>query len=192
MPNSEQQYEWLFDLSQISAPAPLPDTPARPPASRPSPQRSPAQVLAQLPFLRGLSPAQIQKILRVSAVGTYAAGQTVCGMDAPSDEMYILLSGELGVLNREGVQALSIKPITAVGVLGFLTQSPRQVGLAVLQPGKVLRISRSRFNQLLQSDPEIQTQTQQNTIALLSERLIRLRNLVETALLQRPQLPPSS
>lgn len=183
----EQQYEWLFDLAKVS-----PES--KPPVARDitqaeetkpgkqSSRRSPAQVLAQLAFLKGLDHGQIQKILKLSTVGVYESGAEVCAIGTPSDEMYILISGSLAVLTKDGTQALTISPITTVGELGFMTNCLRPVGLAATTASKVLRISRSHFDRLLRSDPDMQIKVYRNIIDLLSNRLIRLRDLVEGAL----------
>ncbi len=193
----EQQHEWLFDLAKVSAEAKLPagQDAARAEGTKPrkpGAQRSPAQVLAQLAFLKGLTPAQVQKILKCCAVGSYASGAEVCAIDIPSDEMYILLSGELAVLTRDGTRALTISPVTTVGELGFMTNCRRPVGLVATAASKVLRLSRFHFDHLMQGDPEIQVRIYRNVIDILSNKLIKLRDLVEGALTRAGELPKGS
>ena len=98
--------------------------------------------------------------------------------------MYILISGELAVLTKDGEQCMKIDPVTTVGELGFMTKCQRPVGLVATTTSKVLRLSRSHFDRLLRSDPDIQTKVYRNIIDILSGRLIKLRDFVEGALVR--------
>ena len=73
-----------------------------------------------------------------------------------------------------------------VGVLGFMTNSPRIVALEAITDSKVLSISRARFDRLFEHDPDIQTKVHRNINDVLSSALIRLRGLVEEALDRNP------
>ena len=182
----EQQYDWLLDLAKISTEPKLPaardGTESQAPKAGKSSQRSPAHILAQLPFLKDLHHLQIGKILKCSRVTSYRPGEQVCEIGTPSDEMYILISGKLAVLTKDGSQVLSISPVTTVGELGFITNCQRPVGLEATMDSKVVRISRSHFEQLLKSDSDMQTRVHRNIIDILSKKLIGLRERVEGAL----------
>jgi len=47
--------------------------------------------------------------------------------------MYILLSGELAVLNGQGRRVATIKPVTTIGELGLITSQPRSATVEALQ-----------------------------------------------------------
>ena len=193
----EQQHTWLLDLGKVQTepePPAAQDT-ARAEEAKPSKkssQRSPAQVLTSLEFLRDLHLPQIQKILKLCTVGSYESGQEICTIDTPSDEMYILISGELAVLTKDGEQCMKINPVTTVGELGFMTKCQRPVGLVATATSKVLRLSRSHFDRLLRSDPDIQTKVYRNIIDILSGRLIKLRDFVEGALVRNKPCPENA
>ncbi len=193
----QEQHEWLLDLAKVSTESEPPaaqDT-ARtkvPKSAKNSVQRSPVQVLVQLAFLKDLHHAQIQKILKLCTVGSYEPDEEVCAVDSPSDEMYILISGELGVLTKDGSQVLTINPVMTVGELGFITNYQRPVGLKATTASKVLCISRSQFDRLLRSDTDMQVKVYRNIIAILSNRFIRLRDLVEGALTRPNELREGS
>ena len=167
-------HELLLDLAKVPTDAELPLI------------RSPAEILALIPCFNGLHKVQIRRILKLCTVGSYRPGEKVCLIDAPSDEMYILISGELGVSKKDGSQVLTISPVTMVGVLGFMTNCPRTVALEAITDSKVLSISRARFDRLFEHDPDIQTKVHRNINDVLSSALIRLRGLVEEALDRNP------
>ena len=125
---------------------------------------------------------QIRKILKLCKVGSYKADEVICVVDSPSDEMYILITGELAVMTSDGTQALTINPVTTVGELGFMTRCTRPVGLEAVKDSKVLRVSRAQFEHLLRADPDMQSKVHRNIIDILSDKLMSLRTLVEGTL----------
>ncbi len=180
----EQQHAWLLDLAKISPepPPPVQDGTQSKQSKPDKSSRSPANILAQLPFLKDLHRLQIAKILKCSKVKSYGPGEQVCAVDTPSDEMYILISGELAVMDHDGSQVVCISPVTTVGELGFITNCHHPVGLEATTDTKVIRISRSNFEQLLKGEPDIQTKVHRNIIDILSQKLMSLRERVEGAL----------
>ena len=65
-----------------------------------SPQTSKllVQVLRKIPIFKSLSPSQVKKILGLCVHKSYKLGSQICRSNTSSDEMYILLSGELIIL----------------------------------------------------------------------------------------------
>ena len=187
-----KQHEWILDLGKISSTpergvgdgssSKRPSPSEQPAVKRQSSQLSPVKVLCSLPFLKGVHEVQIRKILKLCQVGSYKSGEEICAVNTPSDEMYILISGELAVVTGDGSQALTIDPVTTVGELGFMTGCARPVGLEAVKASKVLRVSRAQFEQLLRSDPDFQSKVHRNIIEILSDKLLGLRTLVEGAL----------
>ena len=66
-------------------------------------QKALIQTVKKIPIFTGLSPSQIQSILDITASVRCESGQTIYAANSPSDEMHILLSGELSVVNDEGM-----------------------------------------------------------------------------------------
>lgn len=181
----DKRYEWLLDLRQVESPFEPPAKGAsdgKEPKARPSkPERSPTSILHQLPFLNGIHDGQIRKILKICHVDSYDPGQQVCSGES-SDHMYILLSGGLKATAKSGSQSVTVAPVTTVGELGFIANRPRPVCLEATEKSKVLCLGYSRFQQLLKSEPALQTAVHKNIIDILSAKLVRLLGLVDTAL----------
>ena len=83
------------------------------------------QVLRKILIFKGLSPSQVKKILGLCAHKLYKVRYELCRNNTPSDEMYILLSGELAVVTGEGIRVATILPVTTVGEMGVITGEPR-------------------------------------------------------------------
>ena len=130
----DKRHEWILDLAIIwntaepggtrdITPSAQP-SPKQRPAGREGSQPSPAKALCNIPFLRDLHDVQIRKILKLCRVRAYKTREVICAVDSPSDEMYILITGELAVMTSNGTQALTINPVTTVGELGIHHQLP--------------------------------------------------------------------
>jgi len=182
------QHGLLLDLAKIPAesePAEAPRGDQPEGSEPPRKSRTPAEILAQIPCFRGLHKVQIRKVLKLCTVVSFKAGEEVCRIDTPSDEMFILISGELAVSRQGGSQLVTITPVTMVGVLGFMANFPRTVALEATAASKVLCLSRSRFDRLFENDHDIKATVYLNIIGFLADALIRLRGLVDEAVSSR-------
>ena len=137
------------------------------------PGRELTQVLEKIPFFKGLSADQLREVLSISASGFYQPGDEIwMGGDAPGDEMYVLLAGELVVTTADGRRVATIRPVATIGELGLITQQRRSVAMAATQPSNVLVIPKPSFDQLLQDNQDIQVKIYRNVIDILVAKLV--------------------
>ena len=139
------------------------------------------QVLKKIPLFHGLSPSQIRKVLGLSTLESYQPGNNICvGGDESSDEMYVLLAGELAVKTEDGVRVATLKPVTTVGEIGLITRQPRSATVEALQSSRILLIPKTPFEHLLRADRDVQVTIFRNVIEILSTKLsddnIRMRD----------------
>jgi len=130
------------------------------------------QVLRKIPVFKGLSPSQVKKILGLCTPKSYPPGAYVCQSHTASDEMYILLSGELVVLTAEGIQVATILPVTTVGEMGVITEQPRSATVEVSKPSHIFVIPKTRFDKMLRDDRDLRGIVYRNIIDVLSAKLI--------------------
>ncbi len=129
------------------------------------------QVLRKIPLFKGLSPVQIRKILGLCLHKVYEPNQVVCRSGAPSDELYILLSGELGVVTGEGVKVAAIAPVTTVGEMGIITAQPRSATVEAVKASNLFVLHKQQFDVTLREDVDLQVQVFHNIIEILSAKL---------------------
>ncbi|MBI2502074.1 MAG: response regulator [Candidatus Latescibacteria bacterium] len=138
------------------------------------------QVLRKIPLFKGLDPPKIKKILGLCMHKVYQPEQLICRSGAPSDEMYILLSGELAVVTSEAVKLASIKPVTTVGEMGVITAQPRSATVQAIQPSNLFVLNKQQLDAALRDDQAMQGQIYLNIVQILSDKLdgdnARLRN----------------
>jgi CheY-like chemotaxis protein len=138
------------------------------------------QVLHKIPIFQGLSPSQVKKILSLCQHCSHKPGALVCRSNTSSDEMYILLSGELVVSTAEGVRVATILPVTTVGEMGVITGQPRSATVEVSKQSNMFTIKRAKFDSLLRDDRDMRGVVYRNIIDVLSGKLtndnVRLRD----------------
>ena len=141
------------------------------------------QILKKIPIFKGLSPSQVQAVLKICKPQSYQATEVVCASSTPSDEMYILLSGQLGVITADEVQVATLDPVTTVGEMGLMTKKDRVASVRASQPSSVLVLPRAAFEYLMRRDADIQARIYRNVIDVLSDKIVndnvRLRDHVQ-------------
>ncbi len=139
----------------------------------PEPSKALIQAIRKIPIFKGLSPTQIQSLLSLCLPRTFNPGEIVCPGNTPSEEMFILLSGELAVVTADGLRVANIEPVTTVGEMGLITRQPRSATVEASQPSHVLIIRRALFEQMLREDPELQIKVYRNIIEILGTKIVK-------------------
>ena len=138
------------------------------------------QVLKKIPIFNGLAPTQVRKILALCVHKSYAPGDKVCVSGTPPDEMFVLLSGEVGIITVEGLRVATILPVTMVGEMGVITGQPRVATVEATKPTATFIIQKGPFDAVLREDDEIRSKVYRAIIDVLSGKLsndnVRLRD----------------
>ena len=79
------------------------------------------QLLKKIPIFDELPPTQVRLLLSLCENRKLGEGEILCESGTPSDEMYILLTGQLSVITAEGLNVATILPATTVGEMGVVT-----------------------------------------------------------------------
>ena len=148
------------------------------------------QIVRKIPLFVGLSPSQIDSLLKVCQAKPFKAGEVVCASDTAADEMYILLSGELAVVTADGTRVAKLVPVTTVGELGIVTRQKRRATVETLTSGSLLVIRRTAFESMMQSNMDVQARILRNIVDIVAHKItndnIRMREHVQvTVALQR-------
>ena len=130
------------------------------------------EVLSKIPLFTGLSLPQVRRILNVCARRTHEPEERLCIGGNPSDEMYIVISGELAIVTEEGVRVATIHPVTTVGEMGVITGQPRSATVEVIKQSVVLVIQKRHFDALMRAEESTKAKIYKNVIEILSEKLV--------------------
>ena len=138
------------------------------------------EAIKKIPLLNGISPSRIRVLISLCEGRTLQPESMLCNAGGISDELYILLVGELGVLTPDGLQVASLKPVNALGV-GAITGQPRLAALKALKPTRVLVLRKTQLDRFFKADPPSCSRIYRNFIHILSEKVnidnSRLRDL---------------
>ena len=127
--------------------------------------------IKRIPLFKGLVPEQAMVVLKACVNLSLDARTTLCTYGEPSDKMFVLLSGKLAIISREGAQVARIEPVSPVGEMGIFTGEPRSATVKTLEPSTMFVLSKSLLNHLLRSHPDVELVISRNLISTLSERL---------------------
>ncbi|MFN8473984.1 MAG: SulP family inorganic anion transporter [Anaerolineae bacterium] len=115
------------------------------------------------------------------------AGEYVVHQGAPSDELYLVESGELtALLERPDDEPLRLRTVgagTPIGELGFYLGTPRTASVIAQQPTVLYRLTRARAEEINARDPEVAAVLHELVARILAERLVN-SNTTVAALLQ--------
>ncbi|MFT5086431.1 MAG: CheY-like chemotaxis protein [Planctomycetota bacterium] len=151
------------------------------------PEKSKAlvQTLKKIPIFKGLAPSQIQKVLGACEMKLFKPGDIVCARGTMSDDMQVLISGELGVMSDDGICLAVLTPITTVGEMGMITRQQRSAQVEALQTSQALVIARRPFEMLLNSDVDFKLQVYLNVVGSLSGKIVNDNVRLRDHLLER-------
>ena len=130
------------------------------------------QTINKIPFFKGFSPSQAQSIISICAPKTFEAAEIICEGGTESNEMFIFLSGELGVITPDGIQVATILPVTTVGEIGIATRQMRTATVKATKRSNLLVIKRVQLEQLLKSDTELLTRVYRSLIETLAQKIV--------------------
>lgn len=129
------------------------------------------RAVRRIPLFSGLSIPQVQRMLSLCTVCTPEAGDIVCEEGAPSEQLHILISGELEVVTGDDVQLATICPVNTAGEMGVLTGERRSATVLASRTSRLLCLQRSNLDHLLRNDTHMAANIYRNTIAVLCARL---------------------
>ncbi len=138
------------------------------------------QVLRKIPIFKGLSPSRVKSILGLCVHKSYKLGSQICRSNSPSDEMYILISGQLSIVTGEGIRVATIFPVTTVGEMGVITGEPRSATVEASKQSNIFVVRKAAFDGMLSDDGDMRATVYKNIIDVLSVKLnndnVRLRD----------------
>ncbi len=129
------------------------------------------QIIRRIPLFEGLKPDQALTVLKACEQKSFEARKVICKFGDASNDMLILLSGQLSVRTEEGAQVAIIKPISPVGEMGIFTEEPRSATVLTREASAGLVLSKIKIQSLMRHNPELEIAISRNLIQILSERI---------------------
>src|SRR4051794_28840979 len=139
-------------------------------------------VLSALPLFAGLEPVILKQIAAVAEWLSLPGGSTLFAAGEPSDAMFVVLSGCLGVFScdnpvnhdRRRLMGRVLAGAT-VGEMGLISGRPRSASVAALRDTELARISSESFNAVFGRHPEAMLRLARLTVDRLEQSQSRAR-----------------
>jgi thioredoxin reductase (NADPH) len=107
---------------------------------------------------RDLTPAELTEVAAFGAERPIVPGEMLFDAGEASYDLFVVLDGQVEVVNGTGDDAVVIVSYSRggfVGELNLLTGQRRSLGCRVTQPGRVLVVSEEQFRRLMSGRPEL-------------------------------------
>lgn len=181
--------------SALAAPTlsgPVGEAAAAPPAPRPAPAPEPIlvgggqlgeggtgivtvmegfNVLHELPLFSELSLPELKSIYHLCEVTTVQAGDVVIRAGQPAEALFVVMNGELEVRTRAGDHVTMLGVGQHAGEMSLVDDAPAGVDVVVGAPGRVLRLDRRGFRQVLATHDALALRVMKVFVKVLTERL---------------------
>jgi HEAT repeat protein/ATP/ADP translocase len=114
--------------------------------------------LRRVPLFVEMAPADLKHVAEIASEHLYPDGEVIAAQGEAGEEMYVVVSGEIGVLvGREGASPIEVARRVAgdcIGEMAVISRAPRMASLVTHGPVRTLAIDRRRFERILRERPE--------------------------------------
>jgi len=129
-----------------------------------------ARSTARIPLFEGLTEEELRKLLSVGRIREYAPGEKIIEEGQPSRELFILLSGEVGI-EVAGVPLVTIKAVSPLGEMGVVDEGARSAGVVVSKRAKMVVIEKGEFDRILEEETRLGMKVYRNLAKVMSRRI---------------------
>ncbi|MGE5478336.1 MAG: MMPL family transporter [Bacteroidales bacterium] len=132
------------------------------------------KTLLNSPLFRGMGRFQVKKAILTSALRTYQPGETLVTQGETGRDMFVILSGEAEVVqkNANGEQVLArLNQGDVAGEVGFVGQSKRTATVRATEPVEAMVMEAANVQRSLRFYPWVAHRLQQNISRILADRL---------------------
>ena len=127
--------------------------------------------LRRVPLFSGFTPADLKQVAAITGEHFFVDGDLIAGQDEPGDEMFIIVSGKVKVVQKNGgvEKMVALRgPGEYVGEMSIITQEPRMASLVAQGDVRLLCISQKQFQSILRERPD-------TSLAVMRELINRLK-----------------
>lgn len=128
------------------------------------------EVLKHMPLFRHLTYKEIIRVLNVTEVRDYQAGQKIIEEGTAGDELYILLKGKIA-LSKQNAFITHLQPGSHVGEMALVDRSPRSASATAEEKSRLLILRRREFYEIIRKEPGLSVKLLWSFVQVLAERL---------------------
>lgn len=132
--------------------------------------------LGEVLFLRDLKEKEMAQIAEITDIVEFNKDDVVIRQDDEADCIYIVIEGELSVIKKFGDKEEKLTNVARGAIIGevaFITESRRSATIKALTYVKMLKISRNKFQKLIDEESIAAYKVVYRLAHTLSYRLVR-------------------
>lgn len=129
------------------------------------------QHLSSIPIFYRLDEAELVKIFAICTLKRLSIDEQLYKFGTPSDDLFILLDGQLVARAPTGQDIAYIPPIGIVGEMGVLTDEPRSADVFCMEEAMGFQITKVDLINLFLADGSICRKILLNLVKTLSQKL---------------------
>ncbi|MDE0892992.1 MAG: cyclic nucleotide-binding domain-containing protein [Planctomycetota bacterium] len=108
-----------------------------------------------LPLQDFISKQQIDHVFSDFTRAHYAAGESLCRIGDPAEEVFVMVDGEVMVTDHADKELARVKSGELVGEVALLTEAARTANLTAVTDCWLMVLTRDEFNKQLRERPEV-------------------------------------
>jgi serine/threonine protein phosphatase PrpC/CRP-like cAMP-binding protein len=143
---------------------------ARDHAARASDLANRVEVLRHMPLFKHLSYKEVMRLLNVTSVKDYAAGEPIITEATDGEELFIILSGKVR-LHKADAFICHLERGAHFGEMALVDRSPRSASATAEEPSRALVLRRRDFYEIIRKEPVLATKLLWSFVQVLTERL---------------------
>lgn len=128
------------------------------------------ELLKQMPLFRHLSYKEVIRVLNVTEVREYEAGEGIIQEGDVGEEMFILLKGKIRV-HKNDAFITYLAPGSHMGEMALVDRSRRSASATAEEKSRVLTLKRKDFYQIIRKDPTLSVKLLWSFVQVLTDRL---------------------
>ena len=136
-------------------------------------------ILLRIPMFKGLTLEQIKKIFGICSMLKLKKYDVLCKEGEESNYIYILISGYLNAVLKDGSQLSRISPLWTIGEMGVFTGEKRSVTVVAESECTLLSITKTVFFKIIRGDPILGRQVVMNINQYLAYKLRMNQAIIE-------------
>jgi CRP-like cAMP-binding protein len=146
------------------------------------------RIVQKIEVFRDLELSQVQKVLQISVLTSFEAGERIYTAGEFGRNMLILLAGKLAVTGHDGEALGEILPGTSTGEMGLFARCSRSATVTALEASTGLSIPRDDLFGLIDDDIRMHVRILQNLLMTVCGRLKAANVCIENHATQAHQM----
>ncbi len=128
------------------------------------------EVLKRMPLFKHLGYKEVMRVLNVTTVRDYAAGELLLQEGADGAELFIVLSGKIR-LHKKDAFITFLERGAHLGEMALVDRSPRSATATAEEPSRALVLRRRDFYEIIRKEPVLATKLLWSFVQVLNDRL---------------------